>query len=59
MATPKYKKSANGFYKVSLARTFPHQGHDYKPSADHTVNEELLEVMLAEPELIIGTPQPA
>lgn len=59
MPAPKYKKSPTGFYKVVLARTFPHMGHNYKPSHDHVVDENLLALMLAEPELLVGNPLPA
>lgn len=43
----KYQKSASGFYKVDLARTFEHEGFLYKPAQDVTVNEGILEAMIA------------
>jgi hypothetical protein len=43
----KYKVSPSGFYKVGLARVFPHAGFDYKPGHAHTVNQEILDAMIA------------
>ncbi|HEX8446277.1 MAG TPA: hypothetical protein VF649_06650 [Sphingomonas sp.] len=42
-----YKVSKSGFYKVGLARVFPHAGFDYKPGHDHTVNQDILDAMIA------------
>jgi hypothetical protein len=43
----KYKVSPSGLYKVGLARVFPHLGYDYKPGQDVTVNQEILDAMIA------------
>lgn len=59
MTEPAYPPSPSGYYRVNLMRTFPHMGFDYKPGADHTVNEELLQLMLAEEGLLDGQPVPA
>lgn len=59
MSEPAYPPSPSGYYRVNLMWSFPHMGFVYKPGADHTVNEELLQLMLAEDGLLDGQPVPA
>lgn len=49
-----YKPSPSGYYKVELNRPFPRRGFSYKPGLVHTVNQEVLDLMAAEPGLIIS-----
>lgn len=45
MATT-YKKSKSGYYKVELSASHEVGGFIYKPGADHTVSEAILEGMI-------------
>lgn len=42
-----YKKSKSGFYKVELSRPFPRNGFTYKPGTAVTVNQDVLDEMIA------------
>ena len=44
--------SASGYYRVKLARSFPHMGFTYRPGTGVTVDRALLDVMMAEAELV-------
>lgn len=43
-----YKKSKSGYYKVSLSRAWENEGFLYKPSQSVSVNEGILELMIAD-----------
>lgn len=43
-----YKKADSGFYQPDLCKNFEHCGFLYKPSQRVTVNEEILEAMIAD-----------
>ena len=48
MATITYRKSKSGFYRVKLAKTFEDRGFLYKPAHEVTVNQEILDLMIAD-----------
>lgn len=47
MATPKYQKSQSGYYKVDLLKSHEVGRFHYKPGGGITVNETVLEDMIA------------
>ena len=43
----KIPKSASGMFRVTLARTFPHEGFTFKPSTTPVVDRATLDAMIA------------